>query len=85
MCQPIVAVELKKVTGFCQGLDKAIAQLDGSLEVYYFNFKMNHYEPFVEKAHFKVLREQTKSSNLAIHVYKTLNVNFSVALFETLF
>jgi hypothetical protein len=56
--------------------------------VYYFNSKLNFYEPLIEKTKIDILfvnREQTNNKHLIIKNQDTFNVNLSVALYETLF
>lgn len=56
------------------------------IEVYYFNTKMNYYEPMVEKTMLYINFEKASKNNqkLGIHIKRILNINFSIALFETL-
>jgi hypothetical protein len=58
------------------------------LELYYFNTKLNFYEPLVERTaldvHFSSLQDKNQHI-LILRNQSTLNLNFSVALYETLF
>lgn len=60
---------------------------ESQFEIYYFNIKMNYYEPFVEKTTLKVslIKNSQNKFDLSIHFFKTMNINFSVALFDTVF
>lgn len=55
-------------------------------ELYYFNGKLNFYEPFIEKTCGIVTYSMDKSRSVSIDIemQETFNINFSVALYDTL-
>jgi hypothetical protein len=58
------------------------------LELYYFNTKLNFYEPLIERTALDVHFSSHQDKNQHILILRnqsTLNLNFSVALYETLF
>jgi hypothetical protein len=57
------------------------------LELYYFNNKLNFYEPFIEPSYLKmaIVKDSKKNISLSFSAERILNINFSVALYETIF
>lgn len=57
------------------------------LELYYFNQKLNFFEPAVERVLFKAQTELDVNGNTKknLTVDDVLNLNFSVALYENMF
>ena len=55
-------------------------------ELYYFNIKRNFYEPLVESTNLKFQYEHSKATakKINIKIPDILNVNFPVALFDTI-
>ena len=57
------------------------------LECYYFNNKLNFYEPLVEKTkvEFEIQTDKFKNKTIDVKVKNILNLNFSVAVYDTIF
>ena len=57
------------------------------LELYYFNQKLNFFEPVIERVLLKAQTESDVNGNTEKHlkVEDVLNLNFSVALYENMF
>ena len=56
-------------------------------EIYYFNDKLNFYEPLIEKTILSILISEKKSRNrtIELQIDNSLDVNISVALYSTIF
>jgi hypothetical protein len=57
------------------------------IEVYYFNQSLNFFEPIIEKTSLNVIFEKVanQQSNLKLEIRDLLNLNFSVAFYDSLF
>lgn len=89
---PIVSVESKNIKVISQKQsDGLINRMKVSipLESYYFNQNLNFFEPFIERTQIDVMTEKTiqgtRSEVTKVEIKDLLNLNFSVALYDSLF
>ena len=80
------SVELKK-TAASLSRDKGMSVFKSYtyFEIYYFNDKLNFYEPLVELTtmHVNVMTDTLNNTHVDLELNHTLNINFSVALCST--
>jgi len=88
-CMPLLSLEVKWVKIESKSQVTGVQQTDIQLpfELYYFNQKLAFFEPVVEKVMIKasVDSETYGSSEQRILIENVLNINLSVALYESLF
>eukprot|EP00347_Sterkiella_histriomuscorum_P015009 403358661 len=89
LCLPMFSIEMRNTSVDIQNQLDNNRLITGTLplEVYYFNKKLNFYEPLIEKTkvEFIIQEAKNKSENIEIKINKIINFNFSVALYETIF
>jgi hypothetical protein len=58
------------------------------LQLYYFNTRLNFYEPLIEYTNLELIFENDKLRNdkkIRVENIGTMNINFSVALYDSIF
>ena len=86
LCQPLFSLELKKFgVSHSLGKDQSMLKIYMVLELYYFNDKLNFYEPLVETTsmHASLTSDALKNVHLEFELNHILDLNFSVALCST--
>lgn len=90
LCQPLFSLEINRsFLGVTKNSDVNLISIDFGmlLELYYFNLKRNFYEPLIESTNVTVFYENSTSTQKKIHINipDILNINFPVALYDTVF